>query len=403
MARRVLGKLTARAVTSAGLGRHSDGGGLYLVVAPDGRRRWVLRYTIGGKARDMGLGAAREVTLAEAREAADTARRQVRDGLDPIEEREKARRELEGRRTFGETADEFLSAFAGGWRNPKHRAQWEMTLREYASPLRPIAIAAVSTADVLAVLKPHWAERPETASRLRGRIERVLDFAKVRGWRSGENPALWRGHLDKLLSKRERLTRGHHAAMPFEKVPGFVKELRGRKSNAALALEFAILTASRSGEVLGASGSEFDLDKGVWTVPAKRMKAGKEHRVPLSPRARAIAKSLIDLQGAGLLFTGNRKGKPLSSMAMSMQLRRMKQTGVTVHGFRSAFRDWAAECTPFPNEVCEAALAHVIGNKAEAAYRRGDLFEKRRKLMEAWEAYCEQTGLDNVVPITRTA
>lgn len=403
MARRVLGKLSARTVATVGPGRHSDGGGLYLTVTPDGRRRWVLRYTVGGRLREMGLGSARDVTLAAARESADAARRQVRDGLDPITEREKTIEAEQDRRTFGEAADEFMVSFAAGWRNTKHRAQWEMTLREYAAPLRSLPVGEVSTADVLGVLQPLWTKLPETASRLRGRIERVLDFAKVKGWRSGENPALWRGHLDKLLPRRERLSRGHHAAMDFTSVPAFVADLRSRRSTAALALEFTILTAARSGETLGARPKEFDLDKAVWTIPANRMKAGKEHRVPLSPRALMIARQMIEIVGGDYLFHGTSKAKPLSGMSMLQLLKRIKRTDVTPHGFRSSFRDWAAECTPFPNEVCEAALAHVIGNKAEAAYRRGDLFEKRRKLMEAWCAYCEQAKGNNVVAMTKTA
>jgi integrase len=259
------------------------------------------------------------------------------------------------------------------WRNSKHAAQWAMTLREYAAPLRRLPVDKITTDDVLSVLKPHWNEKPETASRLRGRIERVLDAAKAQGLRSGENPARWRGHLDQLLPKRQRLTRGHHAAMSYADVPAFMSDLQGRPATAALALEFTILTAARSGEVLGAGWDEFDLDAGVWTVPAGRMKAAREHRVPLSKRALATVQAMHEGRNGDFDFPGQKLGKPLSVMALEMVLRRMKVDGVTVHGFRSAFRDWAAECTNFPNEVCEAALAHVIENKAEAAYRRGDL------------------------------
>jgi integrase len=241
---------------------------------------------------------------------------------------------------------------------------------------------------VLSVLKPLWNEKPETASRLRGRIERVLDAAKAQGLRNGENPARWRGHLDQLLPRRQRLTRGHHAAMSYADVPAFIRNLQSRQATAALALEFAILTAARSGEVLGARWDEFDLERAVWTVSAARMKAGREHRVPLPPRALKIVKALDGRRVSEYVFPGHKSGKPLSTMALEMALRRMKVDDVTVHGFRSAFRDWAAECTNFSNEVCEAALAHVIENKAEAAYRRGDLFDKRRKLMEAWASYC---------------
>jgi integrase len=246
----------------------------------------------------------------------------------------------------------------------------------------------ITTEDVLSVLKPLWKEKPETATRLRGRIERVLDAAKARGLRAGDNPARWRGHLDQLLAKRQRLTRGHHAAMPYAELSAFISDLRTRQARAALALEFAILTAARSGEVLGARWAEFDLDRAVWTIPAVRMKAGREHRVPLSKGALKIINTMDAVRHGDFVFYGQKPEKPLSPMALEMVLRRTTIASVTVHGFRSAFRDWAAECTNFPNEVCEAALAHAVANKVEAAYRRGDLFEKRRKLMDAWALYC---------------
>jgi integrase len=287
------------------------------------------------------------------------------------------------------------------WRNGKHAAQWKMTLQEYAAPLRRLPVDKITTDDVLSVLKPFWNDKPETASRLRGRIERVLDAAKAQGLRSGENPARWRGHLDQLLPKRQQLTRGHHPAMSYTDVPAFVADLQARQATAASALEVAVLTAARSGEVLGARWVEFDLDRAVWTVPATRMKAGREHRVPLSPRALKIVKAMQDTRNGDFVFPGHRPGRPLSVMALEMVLRRMKIKDATVHGFRSAFRDWAAECTNFPNEVCEAALAHVIENKAEAAYRRGDLFDKRRKLMEAWAAYCVHPKAAAVVAFRR--
>ena len=256
---------------------------------------------------------------------------------------------------------------------------------------------------MLSVLKPLWNERPETASRLRGRIERVLDAAKAQGLRTGENPARWRGHLDQLLPKRQRLTRGNHAAMSYGDVPAFIGDLQSREATAALALEFTILTAARRGEVLGARWDEFDLERAVWTVPAHRMKAGREHRVPLSGRALAIVKALRQAaERCEFVFAGHKPGKPLSGEALGMVLRRMKLDDVTVHGFRSAFRDWAAECTNFTNEVCEAALAHTVTNRVEAAYRRGDLFEKRRKLMDAWAAFCAVAkSAGKVVPMRR--
>lgn len=403
MARRVLGKLSAREVATAKQqGRYSDGGGLYLDVSGEGRRRWLYFFNHGvtntGKPKrvEMGLGSARDVSLAEAREAAEAARKKVRNGINPLDEKRAVERK-EHACSFGLAADAFLQAFGDGWRNPKHRAQWDMTLQEYAKPLRAKPVDDIGTDDVLAVLQPIWKAKAETASRLRGRIERVLDYAKVKGWREGENPARWRGHLDKLLAKREMLTRGHHAALAFEAVPAFMIELRKRPAMASLALEFAILTAARSGEVLNATWDEIDEEKAVWIVPAQRMKAGKEHRVPLTPQALAILDAVKPFRTVDHVFPGQKAGKPFSIMALAMVLRRMKRGNITVHGFRSAFRDWAAESTPFPNEVCEAALAHVIGNKAEAAYRRRDLFGKRRLLMEAWAGYCDGRREANVV------
>jgi integrase len=383
MARKI-NRLNARTVaTITEHGRHADGGGLYLSISPNGGRRWVFLFRWHGKPTEIGFGSARDVTLARARELASAARLKLSEGINPKE----ARRPLEGV-TFGECADRVIEAMRPSWRNSKHAAQWEMTLRDYAAPLRRLPVDKITTDDVLLVLKPIWNKKPETASRLRGRIERVLDAAKAQGLRGGENPARWRGHLDQLLPKRQRLTRGHHAAMNYADVPAFIASLQTRQATAALALEFAILTAARSGEVLGARWAEFDLERAVWTIPAMRMKARREHRVPLSRRALKIVNAMHEARGGDFVFAGQKADKPLSVMALEMVLRRMRIENVTVHGFRSAFRDWAAECTNFTNEVCEAALAHVIENKAEAAYRRGDLFDKRRKLMEAWAVYC---------------
>ena len=393
MARRI-NRLNARAVaTLTKHGRHADGGGLYLSISPNGGRRWVFLFRWHGKPTEIGLGSARDVTLARARELASQARAKLAEGINPKE----ARRPAQGA-TFGECADHVIEAMRPSWRNRKHAAQWKMTLRVYAAPLRPLPVDRITTEDVLSVLKPLWKEKPETATRLRGRIERVLDAAKARGFRAGDNPARWRGHLDQLLAKRQRLTRGHHAAMPYAELPAFISDLRSRQVTAALALEFAILTAARSGEVLGARWDEFDLDRAVWTIPAVRMKAGREHRVPLSKGALKIINTMDAVRKSVFVFYGQKPGKPLSTMALEMVLRRMKIADVTVHGFRSAFRDWAAECTNFPNEVCEAALAHVVRNKAEAAYRRGDLLDKRRELMEGWGAYCTAPAVAKVVP-----
>jgi integrase len=396
MARKI-NRLNARAAaTITKHGRHADGGGLYLSISPNGGRRWVFLYRWHGKPTEIGLGSARDVTLAHARELAAGARARLAEGISPKD----ARRPSAGS-TFGECADRVIEAMRPSWRNSKHAAQWQMTLREYAAPLRRLPVDTITTEDLLSVLRPLWNEKPETASRLRGRIERVLDAAKAQGLRTRENPARWRGHLDQLLPKRQRLTRGHHAAMNYAEVPTFMGDLRARQATAALALEFTVLTAARSGEVLRARSEEFDLDRAVWTIPANRMKAGREHRVPLSKRALKIVQAMNEDHGNDFVFGGQKTGKPLSVMALEMVLRRMKVDGVTVHGFRSAFRDWAAECTNFSNEVCEAALAHVIKNKAEAAYRRGDLFDKRRKLMEAWAVYCAAPNKGKVVVLKR--
>ena len=392
---RQINRLNARAVaTLTENGRHADGGGLYLSISPNGGRRWVFLYRWHGKPTEIGFGSARDVTLARARELAKDARARLAEGINPKE----VRKPVQGA-TFAECADRLIAAMRPSWRNGKHAAQWEMTLRDYAAGLRRLPVHTITTDDVLSVLKPLWNEKPETASRLRGRIERVLDAAKAQGLRTGENPARWRGHLDQLLPKRQQLTRGNHAAMSYGDVPAFIGDLQSRKATAALALEFTILTAARRGEVLGARWHEFDLAHAVWTVPAHRMKAGREHRVPLSGRALAIINAVRQADGCEFVFAGHKPGKSLSGEALAMVLRRMKLDDVTVHGFRSAFRDWAAECTNFTNEVCEAALAHVIGNKMEAAYRRSDLFEKRRKLMEAWACYCAVPKTGKVVAL----
>jgi integrase len=387
------GKLTARKVETAKAGKYSDGGNLYLVVSANGSRKWVLRFTWRGRAREMGLGIPATVPLAEAREKGACARRMIAQGLDPIDMRKRA----SGVPTFGEMADQVREALSAGFRNEKHKAQWKSTLATYAAPLRGKPVDTIVTDDVLDILKPIWTTKPETASRVRGRIEKVLDAAKAKGFREGENPARWRGHLDHLLPRPSKLARGHHAAMPYDELAGFVAKLRERDAIAALALELCILTAARSGEILGMRWDEVDLDKKVWTVPAHRMKAGREHRVPLSQRATAILVRLNDMRSGDFVFPGQRRDKSLSNMAMTMALRRMKADSVTVHGFRSSFRDWAGNETSYPRELIETALAHVIGDKAEQAYRRSDALEKRRKLMEAWADYCEPSKTAKVL------
>jgi integrase len=396
MARKI-NRLNARAVaTIIKYGRHADGGGLYLSVSPNGGRRWVFMFRWHGKQTEIGFGSVRDVTLARARDLAAKARSDLAEGANPKDARRPSKVA-----TFGECGDWLIDAMRPSWRNCKHAAQWTMTLRVYAAPLRQLSVDKVTTDDVLGVLKPLWAEKPETASRVRGRIERVLDSAKARGFRTGENPARWRGHLNQLLPKRPSHTRTHHAAMDYADLPAFVANLQSRPGTASRALEFAILTSARSGEVLGARWDEIDLHRAVWTIPATRMKAGREHRVPLSRQALKVLKALHETRDGDFVFPGQKVGRPLSVMALEMVLRRMKIDGITVHGFRSSFRDWAAECTSFTNEVCEAALAHVIKNKAEAAYRRSDLFDKRRKLMEAWATYCATPRTGKIVAFKR--
>lgn len=396
MPRKLHNALTAVTVKSAKPGRHADGGGLQLLVKDTGARSWVYRFMLKGKSRDIGLGAAGPggISLADARDLATVLRLKVKAGIDPLEERQQAEATAKAAEqaakvagvTFKAMAETHIAANKGSWRNAKHKQQWENTLATYAYPVfGELPVADIDTPRVLKVLEPIWRDKPETASRLRGRIETVLDSAKARGYRQGENPARWRGHLAQILPARTKLSRGHHKAMPYDAIPAFLSQLREREAIAALALEFAILTGARTGEVIGAEWGEVDLAKALWTVPPERMKAGKEHRVPLSPRVMEILGETKQL-GGQYLFPGAQRSK-LSSMAMAMLLRRMK-LDVTVHGFRSAFRDWAAECTGYSHEVAEMALAHTISNAVERAYRRGDLFDKRRRLMADWATYC---------------
>lgn len=401
MPRKLHNALTPLTMKNAKPGRYADGGGLQLLVKPTGARSWVYRFMLNGKARDIGLGAAGPggMSLADARDHAAALRLKVKAGIDPLEERDREAAEALAAAqaakvtgtTFRNVAATYIAANEESWRNPKHRQQWRNTLATYVYPvIGDLAVSEVDTAHVLTIIEPIWKEKPETASRIRGRIETVLDSAKARGYRQGENPARWRGHLAQILPARTRLSRGHHKAIPYEDIPAFARALHKREALAALALEFTILTAARSGEVIGASWSEVDLAKAVWTVPAERMKAAKDHRVPLSPRAVEILESLKPL-GSDWLFPSAKRGK-LSGMAMAMLIRRMK-VDTTVHGFRSGFRDWAAECTGYAHEVAEMALAHTIENKVERAYRRGDLLEKRRRLMDEWAAYCARDGV----------
>lgn len=385
---RTLHKLSDVAVKAEkASGRHSDGGGLYLWVSPSGSKSWLFMWARDGKRREMGLGAYPTVSLAKARARAVDCRSAVEEGRDPIAE--KAR---EAEPTFGECADKYIATIKSEWRNAKHEYQWNQTLTSFCESIRPKRVSTITTEDVLEVLAPIWQAKAETASRLRGRIERVLEFAKVKGWRSGENPAAWRGNLRNLLPKRQRLQRGHQPAMPYAEIPAFTARLRKAEAMAARALEFTILTVARSGETLGATWPEIDFKGNLWNVPKERMKAGAPHTVPLSVEALAILKALHEQRQEGQQFIFTRDSEnPLSNMAMMMLLRRMKQTEITVHGFRSGFRDWCGDATTFPREVAEAALAHKVGDAVERAYRRSDALEKRRKLMQAWAVYLSST------------
>lgn len=390
-----MGKLSARFIaTETKPGRYGDGDGLYLNVDPGGAKSWIFRYQRNGRATHMGLGALRILPLADARIKALALRRTLLDGCDPMMERRAEKlaklRNAATAVTFADAARHYITAHKIAWRNEKHRAQWKSTLATYAEPIfGDLPIADVDTGLVLKALEPIWSEKPETASRLRGRIESILDWAKVRGYREGENPARWRGHLDKILPARAKVRKvEHHAALPYGAIPGFMTKVRAQQGIAARALEFTILTAARTGEALGARWSEIDLAARIWTIPSERMKSARPHRVPLSNEAVAAIESLRVVCEGGIVFPGARSGRPMSNTAMLMTLRRMGRGDLTTHGFRSSFRDWAAEKTACSNEVVEMALAHAVGDKVEAAYRRGDLFDKRRRLMDAWGEFC---------------
>jgi integrase len=417
----VASALSAQFVRTAKPGRYCDGDGLYLLVKKSGARFWVFRYKVNGsKLREAGLGRAGEgrnsVRLAEARENASTLFRQVKNGIDPLSAREAmaaaakaaAQDAAVKRVTFREAAQRFIDGHTPSWRNPKHAAQWGATIETYANPVfGDLPVGDIDTVHVLAAVEPIWLTKPATASRLRGRIERILDFAKTRGWRSGENPAAWKGHLALTLPARSKVRKvEHHAALPWHEIGDFMLRLKEQAGMGARALRFAILTAARSGEVRGARWSEVEMSAATWVVPAKRMKAGREHRIPLSEPTldvlREMAQARLSNDSAALVFPGRDAGRPLSDMSLTAVLRRMGRGELTAHGFRSSFRDWAAETTAYPTELVEMALAHAVGNKVEAAYRRGDLFDKRRRLMDDWSAYCStasKTTRAQVVPL----
>ncbi len=393
MGQRTLNRLSANKVNNlTERGYYADGGGLYFRVSEFNTRLWAFRYTRAGKAREMGLGPYPDVTLKEARERASESRKLLRDDIDPIDRRQAARSVMAAAReaalTFEQCAAAYIAVKEHEWKNAKHGDQWRNTLAAYAYPvIGPLLAHHVEQAHILRILEPIWTIKTETASRLRGRIESVLDYATARGYRKGDNPARWRGHLDKLLATPSKVAKvEHHAALPYVEVGAFMADLRQQAGMGARALEFAIITAARSGEVRGATWAEVDMDKAVWNIPSDRMKAGREHRIPLSDTAVELLRALPRIDGSEMLFP-NTKGAELSDMTLTAVLRRMGRP-VTAHGFRSTFRDWAGETTAYPREVIEHALAHQLKDKAEAAYARGTLFDKRRRLMADWAKFC---------------
>jgi integrase len=402
---RTLNKLlNAKIAKLRAKGRFADGGGLYLQIAKNGSRSWIFRYKQNGRERHMGLGPFATVALAEARDRAHELRRKRLNGTDPLEERRLVRAEAQlaaaREMTFVECAESFISSHRAAWQNSKHRSQWENTLKTYVYP--HFGTASVQNVDVTLILKalePIWHLKPETASRVRGRIESVLDWASARGFRQGDNPARWRGHLDKLLPATTKVRKvRHHPSLPYDQLPQFLSSLRSQNSVAAKALEFLIHTAARTSEVIGARWEEVDVQKGIWTLPPERMKAKREHCVPLTSSAISVLQG-IQQEAQGYVFSNDGGTTPLSNMALLACLRRMGRKDITAHGFRSTFRTWVAECTSYPSDVAEAALAHMIGDKLEAAYQRGDLFEKRWALMRLWSTYCEQTTPPAVVSL----
>jgi integrase len=394
----IMGKLTALKVgriTKPGL--HSDGSGLYLQVTPNGTRSWIFRYQINGRARYMGLGSASAIPLARARELTVEPRRLCAEKIDPLETRRAQRLETAPAVTFREVAEDYLKAHEATW-NAVHRRQWRSTLEAAVYPaIGDTPVKDVDTPAVMKVLRPLWNSTPETASRIRGRIETILSAAKATGLRTGENPAAWRGHLQNLLPKPRAVKKvEHHKALPYRGLPDFMALLRGRPSISARALEFTILTATRRSEVLGARWDEVNFEERVWTIPASRMKGRKEHRVPLSDAALSLLRHLYEVRSNEYVFPGQ-TAQRLSDASMLKLLEIMGRRDLTIHGFRSTFRDWAAEQTSYPSDVVEMALAHLVGSAVERAYRRGDLFEKRARLMAAWSDYCAQAPTSSVV------
>jgi integrase len=402
-----IGKLTALDVTRAkGPAVLHDGGGLYLRVSVSGAKSWVFRYQLDGRRRDMGLGPFPDITLAEARVRASAHRLQRHDGVDPLNARTAQRqtRQLDAAKTmtFEKCAVAYIAAHKAGWRGGVSEAQWRQSLMAYVYPhFGVLPVQAIDVGLVMKALEPIWTAKPETATRVRGRIESIIDWATTRGYRQGENPARWRGHLENLLPRISKFHRiEHHAALPYDEIGAFMTNLLQQDGVAARALEFLILTAARRGEVIGARWAEIDLSGKTWTIPGERMKAGKEHRVPLSEAALAIVRTMAEIRSGEFVFPNDRVGRPLTSTALFYLLRGIGRGDLTAHGFRSTFRDWAAESTAFPTEVAEMALAHTVGAAVERAYRRGDLFVKRRQMMDAWARFCDvPTAAGEVVPL----
>jgi integrase len=401
MPRRAKGLTAAEVEKGTKPGRYGDGAGLYLLVRSRQAKFWLFRYTLSGKMREMGLGPAKgrtAVSLSQARARARQLHTVVREGRDPLAEREaeKAKAQADTARakaaamTFGEVADMYIAAHEAAWRSPKHHQQWRNTLRDYVLPaIGDLPVGIVDTGAVIKIIGPLWREKTETASRLRGRIEAVLDYAKARGWRDGENAARWRGHLDQLLPPRSKIQRiEHHAAMPWCEIGAFMQRLRQNSGINARCLQFLILTACRSSEVRRARWDEIDLTQSVWTIPAQRMKAGRGHRVPLSEPAMAVLRTMAQFGTDGFVFPGLKTAAALSDRALTKAMHEACGNSATVHGFRSTFRDWCAEGKNYPRELAEAALAHTLKDKVEAAYQRSDLLERRRRLMTDWAAFC---------------
>ncbi len=401
MARKInkLTPLEIKALSKQGL--YSDGNGLYLRINNDGAKSWRYRFMLDGNSREMGMGSLNLVSLSKARQEAIQCKLKVREGIDPIEERKASRAHLIGLNksipTFKECAVDYIRAHGVAWKNAKHEQQWVNSLTNHVYPkLGSMAVNAIERSHIMQVLEPIWRIKTETAKRIRGRIEMVLDWATVQGLREGENPARWRGHLDKLLPKPSAIMKEKHfAALPYTEIYDFMESLRSREANSAQLLRLIILTATRSGEARSATWSEIDLDKAIWTIPAERMKGKKEHVIPLCKEAVEIIKALPHMAGSDYLFAGIQSGKPLSDMVFAALMKRMARTGITTHGFRSTFRDWAAEQTAFPREVIEAALAHKLKDKAEAAYFRSNLLDKRRELMNQWAAYTQLPTIES--------